>query len=78
MVQPGQATLPPRQPRPKSVKRPLGKLDGRSIGDTVKAKYSQDGKFYSAIIDDIQHGFYLVRYPEYNGFQEWVATANIQ
>lgn len=41
---------------------PVIPTPGFNIGDKVQAKYSIDGKFYNAVIDDIQGTNYLVRY----------------
>lgn len=75
-VNPSQ-NAPPQTTR-NSVKRAFPKIGGRKMGDTVQAKYSLDGKFYPAVIDDIQHGYYLVYYPSFQSYQEWVPLADVK
>jgi len=75
-VNPSQ-NAPPQTTR-NSVKRAFPKIGGRKMGDTVQAKYSLDGKFYPAVIDDIQHGYYLVHYPSFPSYQEWVPLADVK
>jgi len=47
-------------------------------GMIVQAKYSSDGKFYRARIDDIQGNQFLVSYLDFTGSQEWVHVSGVK
>jgi len=46
-------------------------------GSMIQAKYTQDGKFYRARVDDIQGTQYLVTYVDFGGEQEWLPLESL-
>jgi len=53
-------------------------LSSYSKGMIVQAKYSGDGKYYRARIDDIQGNQFLVLYLDFSGSQEWVHSSGVK
>jgi len=53
-------------------------LSAYSKGMIVQAKYSGDGKYYRARIDDIQGNQFLVLYLDFSGSQEWVHVSGVK
>jgi len=51
---------------------------GFEKGSTVQAKYTQDGQFYRARVDDIQGTQYLVSYVDFGGEQEWLPLESLK
>jgi len=78
---PKRGPLPPT-PKAKAKARPLSvhkpTTVNAEIGTDCLAKYSEDGEFYTAIIEDFKNGHYLVSFPEYDDFQEWVKPSDIK
>lgn len=70
------------QPQPQIPARPpTGRQPSTNVpqkGQFVMAKYSRDGQFYQAKIDDVQGNQYLVSFLEYPNSQEWVSGAAIK
>jgi hypothetical protein len=48
------------------------------IGQRCQAKYSGDGKYYRAVIDDIRLDDYLVRYVDFGNDSEWVSVSSLK
>jgi hypothetical protein len=61
------------------VKRPLPNPNKFfAKGTVVNAKYSEDGKTYKAEVQEFLNGSYLVRFTEYDNYEEWVPLADVQ
>jgi hypothetical protein len=48
------------------------------VGMQCQAKYSKDGKFYRAVIDDIRVDDCLVRYVDFGNDSEWVPLSSLR
>lgn len=84
----GGRNLPPRPPN-KRVSVMVGRgpppahlakrqVNVPKVGATVQAKYSQDGYYYRAVVDDVQNGHALVRYIDHGEDQEWVPFSSVK
>jgi len=47
------------------------------VGTNVQAKYSGDGQFYDAVVEDFQNGHYSVNFTEYSE-QAWVLPSDVK
>jgi len=57
---------------------PKGFHGSFGVGTVCEAKYSADGVFYKARIDEIQDGNFLVAYVEFGGQQEWLPLSDLK
>jgi len=75
---------PPKPEQLKAAKLPtniLPEVSAQSriaLGTIVMAKYSMDGKFYKAVVEDCTNGYYLVKYPEYDNHYEWLIPEDVK
>jgi hypothetical protein len=76
-IQPRVPPNPPSNAQPRIPPNPASKAQF-SVGSTVQAQYSGDGKYYKAVIVDFKNGQYLVQYPEYANSQEWRPANSIR
>jgi hypothetical protein len=42
------------------------------IGNYCLAKYSEDGSYHNAVVENIKNGMFLVRYVDFDDDEEWV------
>lgn len=49
-----------------------------TVGMQCQAKYSQDGRFYRAVIEDSQQGQYFVHYLDFGEDREWVPASSLK
>jgi len=65
----------------KAISRPLpSPAQGPqfAVGSKCMAKYSGDGKFYNAVVDQIKDNKYMVRYPDFNNDTEWLPITSLK
>jgi hypothetical protein len=77
------ASLAPRFPPPAHspsfvVPRPPPVAPQFRVGMQCQAKYSGDGRFYRAVIDDVRMDDYLVRYVDFGNESEWVSASSLK
>jgi hypothetical protein len=49
-----------------------------TVGMQCQAKYSADGRFYKAVIEDSQQGQFLVHYVDFGEDREWVPASSLK
>ncbi len=69
--------MSPPPPRP-PARGTLKEAPVFTTGMMVKAKYSGDGEFYAARIEDIQDNQYLVAYVDFANDQEWLPSSSLK
>jgi hypothetical protein len=70
-----QSSSPPNANRPA---RPVPSQNQFTVGMQCQAKYSGDGMYYRAVIDSVQNGQYLVRYPDFGNDSEWLPASSLK
>jgi hypothetical protein len=67
---------PAASPYPPSPRAPAAPQF--SVGMVCQAKYSADGRFYRANIEDFQNGQYLVHYVDFGQDREWLPASSLK
>jgi len=58
--------------------RPAPRRAKFDVGQKVSAQFSGDGKWYSAVIEGMKDGQYLVRYPDFQNDSEWLSQESLR